>query len=488
MARWIFSLFLLPALALGAESEGPATLTWHDTARDVYVDGKLDRRVQTLSCSELRRLALVPPDSDGVVILDPVSKTMARAPKSVFVFEADRSSATTPRTYASSPGGDIVVPEARRYLASVDGHSLLVVPHQGHAGPMTAGELWQTVPIWWAIYQHYEPDAAAVAELRQETPPTQITIIFGTWCSDSEYHVPRLLKALHEASNRNLDVKLVSIGPDLLAPLDFVEREHLINVPTVIVERRGKEIGRYVETPRSERVESDLAAIVSGKPLPRHPGRWKHGQRLAGGAYSLRDASGRRGAEEFEIFSADGNGIVVHSTIEYPGETIEVWASLDKTRSPDFAEVTRHRGSHLERARYNLDKNRFSVHSRGDEGGIGQQDIEVPSDVSLTLPATPTRGWPALRGVPRSVSYVVSEGTIGKLDTEMVSFGQGASHTVPGRSLIGQRVYVTTARGRSEMILYSTWCLPLIVTEPDGAERHLVRLDGDLPKAELIER
>src|SRR5207248_85777 len=78
--------------------------------------------------------------------------------------------------------------------------------------------------------------------------PTHLEIICATWCGDSKRHVPRLLKAVHEAANPNLTVSLVGIGNDFKQPIDYVQEKDIINVPIVILTRGGKEIGRFIET------------------------------------------------------------------------------------------------------------------------------------------------------------------------------------------------------------------------------------------------
>jgi len=81
--------------------------------------------------------------------------------------------------------------------------------------------------------------------------------------------VPQLLRALHEADNRHLHVRLVGIANKFVEPADFVKQHDIKKVPTIIVERDGHEIGRIIETPAAKSMEEDLAAILAGHPNAR---------------------------------------------------------------------------------------------------------------------------------------------------------------------------------------------------------------------------
>src|ERR1051326_4903545 len=163
--------------------------------------------------------------------------------------------------------GKFAMPDDSSYLFN----DVLIYPHQSHAGPMTEAELWATAPVWKSIHDHYTPDANVVAQLRA-AKPARVTIVFATWCGDSKRAVPRLLKALHEANNPLLQVDLYGIGPDFLTPLELVRDERLTNVPTMIVERGRKEIGRVVETPAAAAGGAGGGSVL-GRQNPPAPGR-----------------------------------------------------------------------------------------------------------------------------------------------------------------------------------------------------------------------
>src|SRR5262249_21308621 len=159
---------------------------------------------------------------------------------------------------------------------------VLLRPHPGAVGELTVDKLWETVPVWRAEMEAYTPDARAVAALKAVDKDARLTLIFGTWCGDRKYYVPRLLRARKEGGNPRLQVKLVGVDNQFHEPVDTVQPRQLTNVPTVIIERDGRETGRIVETPAIDIVEQDLVDLLNGKPNP-HKGRWERGAKVASG-------------------------------------------------------------------------------------------------------------------------------------------------------------------------------------------------------------
>ncbi len=471
---------LVPALLLLlSTSLAPAPRQWTDTLRDVYVDGVLVRSGQTLISEAPRMIAYVPENGNAIVI-DTKSHAATTVDRSLFTFAPDRTTATTSADLPSQSIATAVKPGDSTWLVEADGHSILIHPHQSHAGPMTESDRWDTAPVWRAIYDHYTPDAAAVAALKAETKPRRIKIAFATWCGDSKRAVPRLLKALHEAGNPKLRVELFGIGPEFLSPLETIRDDHLTNVPTIIVYDGPREFGRIVETPATAAVEGDLAALLNGT-LPPHPGRYERTKKIASGRYELRNAHGAvTGTETFEIWNTKARGTLVHSVIEQGDDHIETFAALDEHRRPDFAEVTRTRGKNIVRTRCWESDGQWVAHARGDQSGIAEQHETMPT--TMILPATVTLGWPlfdmgAVRPEP-AVAYILTDGFLGHAS------GVSAAPTGFLRLRKPLRLRVTTGPKESyDIEVESALNLPTNVRFADGTERKRASLTGVLPRA-----
>ena len=120
--------------------------------------------------------------------------------------------------------------------------------------------------------ESYKPDAEALAAIRACTADTSIIVVLGTWCPDSKNHVPKLLRALKDAKNPHLRVRLIGVTYKIKEPAALIKQFQIVHVPTVVVERAGVEIGRITENPVSPTIEQDLAAILTAKPnMPKPP-------------------------------------------------------------------------------------------------------------------------------------------------------------------------------------------------------------------------
>ena len=408
--------FVLVLLSLLSASPAAPPREWRDSIRDIYIDGRLERNIQTLTSSSPRMVAVV--CGDEVYLLDPVNKSVERAAKSQFAFAADRTSATTTEL-ASKPAGTLVQADPTTMLATMEGRTLLVAAHQSQAGPMTLDELWETAPVWRSIADTYEPDGAIVERLRAIDAPVTLQVVLATWCGDSRQHVPRLLKSIAVAANPNITLELTGIGPEFTTPMDVVVGQNITNVPTVIVRRGDRELGRFVETPAGASVEADVADIVAGTPKP-HPSRYERGALLASGTYLLRDAKKRRaGIERFELYDRPGGGVVAHSVISRrDGSSVETWAARDSEGKPRFVEVT-NRTSSVTRTRFRRSGSVWSATSRGAAGGIVDQSVQAPE--AFVAPATVTYAW--ARGA--NEVFVVPESGVGVTRALKVSLGEG---------------------------------------------------------------
>jgi Thioredoxin len=388
-----FALMALCVMALAAQTDKSAALSWNDSTRDVYIDNELDHTAQVLVCDSPSRLALLSPKLDRAIVLDVQEHTVSGVSKDTFTFAADRSTATSAGGAPMQKLGKFTRVDGPVYAFTIEGKLVLIRAHPGATGELTADKLWETVPVWRAVMETYHADAKAVAEIKASSKPTTVTVLFGTWCPDSKNYVPRIMRALRDAGNDKLQLKLVGIDNQFHQPVDAVQPHQITNVPTVIVERDGRELGRIVETPASKTIEEDLAAILNGRELV-HNGRTDRGPKLASGAYSYRDQTGREfGKEEFELFNTSEGGYMVHSRITAGDLTTEVFQKIDANRRPSFAEVTKMRGSDRTRTRFSFDGDTMTARMRGSVSGVVAQTIEVPQRYFLSTPAMASEGW-----------------------------------------------------------------------------------------------
>jgi thiol-disulfide isomerase/thioredoxin len=114
-------------------------------------------------------------------------------------------------------------------------------------------------------YASYETDKEVMAKLTPLLKDITIKAFMGTWCGDSQEQTPVFYKILDEAGFNYNQLEMITVNRSKVTPDNLQEGFNIERVPTFIVYKNNKEIGRFVEYPR-ESVEADLLKIVSGQP------------------------------------------------------------------------------------------------------------------------------------------------------------------------------------------------------------------------------
>lgn len=133
-------------------------------------------------------------------------------------------------------------------------------------GKHTRKQLEQTPYKEWfeTNYKEYEIDKEVVSELEPLLDGVSVKVFMGTWCGDSQYHVPAFFKIMDQAGYKYTDFELYSMTEDKVTPQDFEQGLNITQVPTFIIYKDGKEVNRIVEYPLSS-IEKDLLDIMQEK-------------------------------------------------------------------------------------------------------------------------------------------------------------------------------------------------------------------------------
>ncbi len=117
----------------------------------------------------------------------------------------------------------------------------------------------------WYVKEHdeYVLDQKAVSELKKEKIGTYDIIVFmGTWCEDSHRDFPRLMKILEAVSYPENKLNIIAVNRKKESPTGDESLYNLQKVPTIILKRYGKEVGRIIEMPITGYIERDLVEIL----------------------------------------------------------------------------------------------------------------------------------------------------------------------------------------------------------------------------------
>jgi len=112
-------------------------------------------------------------------------------------------------------------------------------------------------------YKEHTLDTVTINAIKKDLSQTDITLFMGTWCEDSQRETPAFYKILDLAGIEASTIKLITVSEDKDTPEGLEEGMNITNVPTIILSKKGKELGRIVEYP-IESLEKDMAKILSG--------------------------------------------------------------------------------------------------------------------------------------------------------------------------------------------------------------------------------
>ena len=119
---------------------------------------------------------------------------------------------------------------------------------------------------WFALNQKgYTPEQNAVQAFRNQKDSINIIAFGGTWCGDTRNLLPKFFALTDAAGFSNDRVTLIGVDHSKKTIQHLTEAFGVTHVPTFIVMKNGKEIGRVVEYGRYGMFDRELGEIVSGK-------------------------------------------------------------------------------------------------------------------------------------------------------------------------------------------------------------------------------
>ena len=108
----------------------------------------------------------------------------------------------------------------------------------------------------------YTPNAAALEGLKKNKDSIQLLAFMGTWCDDSHNIIPKFF-ALTDAAGFSQDrITLIGVDRQKLTLSHLAEALNVKNVPTIIVLKNGKEVGRVVEFGKYGLFDMELGEII----------------------------------------------------------------------------------------------------------------------------------------------------------------------------------------------------------------------------------
>ncbi|HEV8504483.1 MAG TPA: thioredoxin family protein [Chitinophagaceae bacterium] len=119
---------------------------------------------------------------------------------------------------------------------------------------------------WWAEnLKGYTPQSQALVELKKNHNIEFIAFI-GTWCSDSKFIIPKFFSFIDAAGFPGDRVTLIGVDRNKKTLSHLAEAMNIVDVPTIIVMKDGKEAGRVVEYGKYGLFDKELGEIIASIP------------------------------------------------------------------------------------------------------------------------------------------------------------------------------------------------------------------------------
>ena len=106
-------------------------------------------------------------------------------------------------------------------------------------------------------------DASAVEAFKQNANNFSMIVFGGTWCHDTQNLLPVFYRLVDKSNYPESKITLYGVDRAKTAPNNLHKKYDITNVPTFIVIRNGKEIGRVVEYGKYGQVDKELGEIVA---------------------------------------------------------------------------------------------------------------------------------------------------------------------------------------------------------------------------------
>lgn len=131
-------------------------------------------------------------------------------------------------------------------------------------GFLTAQELATDTAFHWFARnkKDYTPDESALQTLKANKDSVNIIAFGGTWCHDTWFVLPRLLALTEAAGVAPERITIIGLDENKKSVNHLPEAFNITNVPTIIVMKNGKELGRVIEYGKHGMFDRELGEVI----------------------------------------------------------------------------------------------------------------------------------------------------------------------------------------------------------------------------------
>lgn len=117
---------------------------------------------------------------------------------------------------------------------------------------------------WYMSSQYsYAPTEKIVGALQAAKDNVQYVVFGGTWCEDTQFVLPKFFKLQEASGIPDSKISFFAVDRNKKTIGGIADAFKIINVPTIIVMKDGKEVGRVVEYGTTGSWDKELAGLLN---------------------------------------------------------------------------------------------------------------------------------------------------------------------------------------------------------------------------------
>lgn len=109
---------------------------------------------------------------------------------------------------------------------------------------------------------NYKPDTATLSAFEKAKGKVQFVVFGGTWCEDTQFILPKFFKLQEMSGVADNAITFFGVNRNKKSLASIAEAFNIVNVPTIIIMKDGKEAGRVVEYGKTGKWDKELADIL----------------------------------------------------------------------------------------------------------------------------------------------------------------------------------------------------------------------------------
>ena len=110
--------------------------------------------------------------------------------------------------------------------------------------------------------KNYKPSTELLNGFEAAKSKVHFVVFGGTWCDDTQFILPKFFKLQQLSGMPDSCISFFGVNRDKKTIENVSAAFNITNVPTIIVMKSGKEIGRVVEYGKSGEWDKDLLELI----------------------------------------------------------------------------------------------------------------------------------------------------------------------------------------------------------------------------------